>query len=83
MSQFYTNPKRENDKYALPDAEVFYVAGATTSCHEDTWYSEPGYYYHYCFPGCLPDSDPCGPFDSEQAAIDDARENAGAFDDED
>nr|ANO58286.1 hypothetical protein [uncultured Alphaproteobacteria bacterium] len=25
-----------------------------------------------CFPGCLPDGDPIGPFDSEQQAIDDA-----------
>jgi len=32
-----------------------------------------GYYWCSCFPGCLPDSDPFGPFDSEQDAIDDAR----------
>lgn len=24
-----------------------------------------GYYYWYCFPGCLPDSDPVGPFSTE------------------
>jgi len=35
------------------------------------------WYWWPCFPGCMPDSDPMGPFDSEQAAIDDAQENGG------
>ena len=37
-----------------------------------------GFYWIACFPGCLPDGDyePCGPFATEQEAIDDA--NAGA-----
>ena len=30
---------------------------------------EGGWFYHYCLPGCLPDSSPIGPFDTEQAAI--------------
>ena len=34
-----------------------------------------GWYWWACFPGCLPDSDPIGPFETEQAAIDDAQEN--------
>ncbi len=34
-----------------------------------------GWYYWFCFPGCLPDSDPIGPFETEQQALDDAREN--------
>jgi len=33
---------------------------------------EPGWYWVAGFPGCLPDSDPAGPFESEQDAIDDA-----------
>ena len=33
-----------------------------------------GYYWQSCFPGCLPDSDPVGPFDSEAEAINDANE---------
>lgn len=41
-----------------------------------------GWYYWYCLPGCLPDSDPCGPFATEEDALDDARENAGVYDDE-
>ena len=33
---------------------------------------QPGWYWWACFPGCLPDGDPAGPFESEQDAIDDA-----------
>lgn len=52
MSRFYTNSKREHDKWSLPDAEVFYVR-----CK-----------------GCLPDSEPDGPYTTEQAAVDAWRE---------
>ena len=34
----------------------------------------PGWYWQACFPGCLPDSDPMGPFSSEAEAIENARE---------
>ena len=30
---------------------------------------EGGWFYWYCFPGCLPDSPPFGPFDSPETAI--------------
>ncbi len=33
-----------------------------------------GWYYWYCFPGCLPDSEPLGPYQTEQDAVDAARE---------
>ena len=33
---------------------------------------QSGWYWHSCFPGCLPDSDRSGPFESEQEAIKDA-----------
>lgn len=36
----------------------------------------PGWYWWACFPGCLPDSDPFGPFATEQEAIDNAQEDA-------
>lgn len=35
-------------------------------------FDEPGWYWWSCFPGCLPDSEPCGPFDSKSAAAFDA-----------
>jgi hypothetical protein len=31
------------------------------------------WFYWFCLPGCLPDSESFGPFDSEEAALKDAR----------
>lgn len=49
-------------------------------CHHDVSRADvttsTGWFYWYCFPGCLPDSDPIGPFDTEDAALADTRENA-------
>lgn len=39
----------------------------------DPWYQAEGWYYRSCFPGCLPDSEPIGPFASEEEALEDAR----------
>lgn len=64
MPMHYLNENRSNDPHALPDVEVWEEDGA-------------GWYWWNCFPGCLPDSDPSGPFDSEAAALADARESAG------
>ncbi len=80
--QFHTDPERESDPNALPDAEVFTVTAA--DCQPGTAFLigansstlSPGFYWWSCLPGCLPDSDPFGPFDTEQEAIDDARERA-------
>jgi hypothetical protein len=33
-----------------------------------------GWFYWYCFPGCLPDSAPMGPYDTAEAARTAARE---------
>ena len=33
-----------------------------------------GWFYWSCFPGCLPDGDPIGPFATEAEALADARE---------
>ena len=35
-----------------------------------------GWFWWTCFPGCLPDSEPVGPFATEQDAIDDAQKSA-------
>jgi len=83
MAQFYSDPAREPIDTALPDAEVFYrSAKEMRSFGKDSvWYNpddraylQPGWYYWYCFPGCLPDSDPMGPFATEAEAIEDARD---------
>ena len=45
--------------------------------------SHVGYYWWPCFPGCLPDSDPCGPFASASEALADAREGVDYDEDDD
>ena len=79
MPQFYSDPERETDPYALPDCEVFYRTAAENAA--DRWLDDDGepygegWYWWACFPGCLPDSDdPSGPFATKQEAIDDARD---------
>lgn len=83
--QFYIDESRENETYSLPDGEVFWAdAGewgvdrhgercepTDDDCEE---LNEAGFYWWACFPGCLPDSDPTGPFATEAEAIAHARE---------
>lgn len=35
-----------------------------------------GWFYWYCFPGCMPDSEANGPFATRDEALKDAQENA-------
>ena len=70
MTQAYSDPSRESDPHALPDLEVFQEYGGVRDCDMN----EPGWFYWYCFPGCLPDSEPVGPFASEAEAIAAAQE---------
>ena len=81
MSMYYSDPEREDDDHALPDVEVFYLdRDDFWDADEGTWMYEArenlpvsqlvGYYVWYCYPGCLPDSDPLGPFATEREAVD-------------
>jgi hypothetical protein len=63
----YSDRNREQSDHALPNVEVFYDRGYHPL-------NGAGWYWVSCFPGCLPDSDPIGPFDTEQDAINDAQE---------
>lgn len=92
MSQHYSDPSRESNPHALPDVETFRLTREDVlNATADTWIAERlteleyapdaadqlvGWYYWHCFPGCLPDSDPIGPFASEDEALADARMNA-------
>jgi len=78
----YVDPKRELDPYALPDVEVFEVPADYDLEPDESGPYEPGWYYWYCSPGCLPDSDPYGPFGTEAEALEDAREQAGVYDED-
>ena len=96
MSQHYSNPRREADPRELPDLEVFHHNGRwapgewsapdifTDSDSTDPGHAAPaGWYWWACLPGCLPDSEPSGPFTTESEALADAREAFGQEDDED
>ena len=61
-------------------AEVFYVSQLEATYnldnldHADEYtITAPGWYWWPCFPGCLPDGDPMGPFETENEAITDAQ----------
>jgi hypothetical protein len=69
--QFYTDPDHA-PVHALPNAQTFEVReGDDTGDLE----LEPGWYWWFCFPGCLSDGEPVGPFETERAAIADAQDN--------
>jgi hypothetical protein len=68
--QAYSNPRRADDPHALPDVEYFYESpkGRTDSEHAHDRL-EAGWYWWPCFPGCLPDGDPVGPFATEAECV--------------
>ena len=75
MTQFYTDESRADDTWSLPDAEAFYAQAGELGWEGQEEPSEAGWYYWHCFPGCMPDSDPIGPFGSMAEAIEHARED--------
>jgi hypothetical protein len=85
--QAYSDPRRESDPHALPDLEVFYhnhedaifLVNGTHPTYLDGDCPGTGWYWQACFPGCLPDGDANGPFDSADSALADAR-SGYAFD---
>ncbi len=48
--------------------EVWEVTNVLGNQHIDE-----GFYWHSCFPGCLPDGDAVGPFPTYEAAVNDAQ----------
>jgi hypothetical protein len=61
--QFKTEPDETYGSFA-----VFYNGTGADQVTVD----EIGWYWWPCFPGCLPESDPIGPFATEAEAIADA-----------
>ena len=80
MTQVYSVPFRESDLHSLPDCEVFYVDDLDVEDDETVFYRcGPGWYWWACFPGCMPDSEPVGPFATEELAIADAQSESWQF----
>ncbi len=82
MAQYYSSPSRGSDPYALPNIETWEIKARkglrrnfqNMGTDPVGNVREPGWYYWFCFPGCIPDSDPIGPFETEAEALADARE---------
>lgn len=79
--QAYFDKTRENEPTSLPDCEIFHVSQMECNYNlenldhaNEYTITEPGWYWWSCFPGCLPDSEATGPFDSEALALEDARD---------
>lgn len=81
MTQTYFDLDRADEPYSLPDCEIFYMSDSDaqfmlSECElldSDDDRDLSGWYWWACFPGCLPDGDPSGPFDSYLEALIDAR----------
>lgn len=88
MQQVYSDPNCEDDQHSLPDVEIFYRTLVENT--EDEWVGETrsaahredddevwgeGWYWWTCFPGCLPDSQPFGPFTTAEEALVNVRED--------
>ena len=56
------------------DADVSEHGGGARNYGPDGEPVPAGWYWWPCFPGCLPDGAPCGPFATSQAAYADAME---------
>lgn len=66
--QAYSDPSRESD----PLADGFGAdRNLCLNCAREQY--GKGWYWWSCFPGCLPDSDANGPFETQAEALEDAR----------
>jgi hypothetical protein len=54
--------------------EVFYIDHAEALAEILGEDNDAGWYWWACFPGCLPDGEPHGPFETEEQAYADARD---------
>lgn len=66
---YYQFRSDEGESYG--SCEIFFTCGSFNQEAEDS--HEPGWYWQACFPGCLPDGEPCGPFQTEEEAMADAK----------
>lgn len=77
MRQAYTSPADEGDPLKLPNIEVFRIPEDYPYMEDETGQLVgPGIYFWYTTPGCVPDSYPMGPYDSEDEALEEARVGA-------
>jgi len=86
VAQHYSDPKRETNSTSLPDIETFQARdafGPNSDEYPDPEASPDSWWYWVCLPGCLPDSEPIGPFRTEAEAVEDARDGFDDYADDD
>lgn len=72
MFYVHAGPRKAYDRTYAMDICSRCAGDGYKACDECP---EPGWYWWACFPGCLPDSDPMGPFATEAEALADAQSN--------
>ena len=65
---------KDDEGSGYGSCEVFYIAQGDEGYDEVSCVT-PGWFWWACFPGCMPDGELNGPFDTGALAIDDAQEN--------
>lgn len=70
----YSDPTRAADAFSIPDIEIFYTDRITAYCDRleleiNGQTTGPGWYWWYCQPGCLPDGEAAGPFETYDAVL--------------
>lgn len=75
----FTNEQGEQfgsfETFYLNPAQAWEMLGDSWELSEQAEHiTLEGFYWQACFPGCLPDGEPIGPFKDEQQAIKDATE---------
>lgn len=76
VETFYVGPPMHSEfapsiRYAFKSRD--YTQGdPTLSVPAEQW--ESGWYWQPCFPGCLPDGEPIGPFATEAEALADSQQ---------
>ena len=61
----------DDDGNEFGSFETFYRTNNANKI--DNWSEGEGWFWWACFPGCLPDGEPTGPFTSEDETIEDAQ----------
>tara|TARA_R100000306_G_scaffold45824_1_gene43645 strand:+ start:327 stop:677 length:351 start_codon:yes stop_codon:yes gene_type:complete len=68
---------REQEVFHVSSQEARYNSSLDEYTTVEDTFTEEGWYWWTCLPGCLPDSEPFGPFATEAEAIADAHWEGG------
>lgn len=73
MPFHYSSEERRQSEHVLPDIEVFYHEQEPDMVDDEGEMLPSGWYYWFCMPGYMPDSDMFGPYETEEEALEEAQ----------